>query len=115
MNYSIRHCAFVISALLIGVSAIDLHTPAQAGGPIDQDAAIGAGADKIAEAGQRNIDAGRTQTLARAALTQCYTYNNQKACSQLPRIKRALANWCQQKYSGSCTLLQTVSDFESLK
>jgi SpoVK/Ycf46/Vps4 family AAA+-type ATPase len=30
MNYSIRHCAFVISALLIGVSAIDLNTPAQA-------------------------------------------------------------------------------------
>jgi hypothetical protein len=65
MNYSIRHCAFVISALLIGVSAIDLHTPAQAEGTIDQTAAIGAGAEKIAEAGQRNIDAARRAKQAR--------------------------------------------------
>ena len=118
MNYSIRHCAFVISALLIGVSAIDLNTPAQAEGTIDQSAAIDAGAGKIAEAGEANFRAERaqqTQNIAYAALTQCYTYNNANGCSQLTQIKSTLANRCEQNDRDSCTVYRNIVGFEGLK
>jgi hypothetical protein len=134
MNYSIRHCAFAISALLIGVSTIGFNTPAQARpkrmGTIDQTTPISAEAALIGEAGGRNEanrraqqarqnrqrhDNLQAQNLAYAALTQCYTYKNLDACSQLTQIKSTLANWCEQNDRDSCTVYRNVVAFEGLK
>jgi hypothetical protein len=96
MNYSMRQYAFVISALLISVSAIDLNTPAQA-------------------RPKRDFTAyGRAFNEAYSAMTQCINQGNRKECSRLAEIKGTLANWCSQQERDACITYKNVIYMEGM-
>jgi hypothetical protein len=97
MKYSIRHCAFVISALLIGVSAIEFNTPAQARPTRQRHDYLGA------------------WNIAYSAINQCYTQQkNLDECDKLNHIKNTLIGWCSEKDRDACILYKKVSDFENV-
>jgi hypothetical protein len=96
MNYSLRHCAFVISALLIGVSTIDLNTAAQARPTRQRHDYLGA------------------WNLAYSAINKCYSQKNLDECSKLNQIKNTLLGWCYDKDRDSCILYKEVNKFEDV-
>ncbi len=94
MNYSLRNCAFVISALLIGVSAIDLNNPA--------------------EAGPSRYGYVEAWNQANTAISLCYEHENFEACNKLTRIKSTLMSWCSQNDRNSCTVYKNVISAEGI-
>jgi hypothetical protein len=96
MNYSIRHCAFVISALIIGVIAIDLNTPAQA------------------RPTRQNRNYAGAWNLANSAIFRCYNQKNLNECSKLTQIKNTLESWCYQNDRDACITYKNVVAAEGL-
>lgn len=94
MNYSIRHCTLVISALLISAIAIDLNTSAQA---------------KPSRYGYLEA-----WNQANSAISLCYEQKNFEACNKLTRIKNTLMTWCSQNDRNSCTVYKNVISAEGI-